>query len=74
MIYGVVQIVGHEQQVGHCPCPECHHHQTGTQSIIDKTRAIRETGELPDLDAIFKPVGHNGPHLPLRNPAAQEDA
>lgn len=47
--------------------------RAGTDRLLADARARRDRGEpLPDLGAIFKHVGHDGPHLPIRNPEVSD--
>jgi hypothetical protein len=46
--------------------------RAGTQKLLADARALRESGEpLPSLD-FLKPVGHDWPHHPIRNPDVEE--
>lgn len=57
-------------------CKECRDGQELTRvQRAQQVREIRKSsgGKLPDLNAIFKPVGHDGPHGELLNPKVHGD-
>lgn len=55
-------------------CKHCDDQKARQTEIADRARELRKSsgGKLPDLNAIFKPVGHDGPHGEILNPEVHD--